>query len=165
MGRRGPPKKPAELIHGWRKDEREKSTLKPPLLDKPPRAPSWLNKDGQREWRIISKQLHRLGILTEVDLTALAIYCQAWADYRDAQAHLAIDGKTLVRRDLNGNVKSVQASPYWAIARQATEVILKFLREFGLTPSARVDLRPTASRDVGTSNAGRKQKADILQLG
>ncbi len=41
-----------------------------------PKCPSWLHKDAKKEWKRISTELERLGLLTQVDMAALAGYCE-----------------------------------------------------------------------------------------
>ena len=43
-----------------------------------PDAPDHLSTDALIEWERISHQLSKLGLITEIDMAALAMYCQAW---------------------------------------------------------------------------------------
>ena len=40
-----------------------------------PEAPDFLSKDALIEWGRITAQLFKLGLLTDIDMAALALYC------------------------------------------------------------------------------------------
>jgi len=96
-----------------------------------PRAPTVLNKPGQKEWRRMVKELHPLGLLTNIDLTALTMYCAAYSDWIHAQQKIQEHGMLVI-------VNTVpQQSPWMQISNKAAEKMLKYLPEFGMTPSSR----------------------------
>ena len=43
-------------------------------------APEHLNDEAKREWKRAGEMLADLGVVTELDRSAFAGYCQAWAD-------------------------------------------------------------------------------------
>ena len=49
----------------------------PKPTKKAPRCPSWLEEDAKKEWKRMSKVLESMGLLTDMDMTAFAGYCQA----------------------------------------------------------------------------------------
>ena len=98
--------------------------------------PRWLNKSAREEWLRVMPELHRLGLLTVVDETALACYCQAYSRPRKAEAVIAKHGMTFKTR--NG---FVQKRPEVTIAREAMQLMKAFAAEFGLTPAARTRLQ------------------------
>ena len=98
--------------------------------------PRWLNKSAREEWLRVMPELHRLGLLTVVDETALACYCQAYSRLRKAEAVIAKHGMTFKTR--NG---FVQKRPEVTIAREAMQLMKAFAAEFGLTPAARTRLQ------------------------
>lgn len=51
---------------------------------KAPRCPQWLEDDAKKEWKRMGKILEQIGILTEMDMTAFAGYCQAYARWKEA---------------------------------------------------------------------------------
>jgi P27 family predicted phage terminase small subunit len=104
----------------------------PDMPERAPSPPKHLTKSAKSKWRSISKKLHRLGILTEVDVPALALCCQAYGRWVDAEKQL---GKTgMVIKTTNGNLVN---SPYLNIANTAMRDCYNYLREFGMTPSSR----------------------------
>jgi len=115
-----------------------------------PPVPAHLSEPAKAEWERVSFELYRLGLLTSIDRAALAAYCQACADWAEAEAKLQEFGKvvkspvrtktktlpdgTVVREETGGY--PIQ-SPFLAIRNKALELMHKFMIEFGMTPSAR----------------------------
>ena len=103
-------------------------------------APAHLNEIAQAEWARVAPGLVASGILTAVDRSALAAYCQAYA--RWVQAETAI--KRMAEKDTltgglmikttNGN--AIQ-NPLVGTANKAASDMIRFASEFGMTPSAR----------------------------
>ena len=102
-----------------------------------PKCPTWLHKNAKKEWKRVAPQLEKLGLLTGLDMAALAGYCEAWAQYRDAIEFIHKHGQVYPIKDDNGNVKYLQQVPQVGIANQQMKQIRAFCAEFGLTPSAR----------------------------
>lgn len=137
MGRRGPPAKPTatKILEGtFRKDRAAKNEPKPAAAT--PSCPAWLNTEARREWRRIVPLLEQLNLLTKVDRSALAGYCQAYSRWRQAERILDAEGLTMDFLSNNGASYS-QARPEVAIAQQSAKLMKTFLAEFGLTPASR----------------------------
>ena len=77
-----------------------------------------------------------VGLLTRIDREALALCCQAWARWVEAEAGIAKHG--LMVKSPNG---FPMQSPYLAIANKAMEQVRSFLAEFGMSPSSRTRVR------------------------
>ena len=112
----------------------------PVLTARVPNAPPHLKGEARKEWYSISKKLHRLGLLTEIDVNALALYCQAFGRWVDAQKE--IDKRGLLATTTNGNL--VQ-SPYVGIANTAMRDCYTYLTAFGMTPSSRTKVTAAKS--------------------
>jgi len=97
-----------------------------------PRCPVHLNAEAKAEWRRMARRLHGLGVLTEVDGTAFALYCQAYGRWVQAEQKLSEFG-TVIK---GPNGMPVQ-SPYLSIANRAMDQMRSLLSEFGMTPSSR----------------------------
>ena len=102
-----------------------------------PKCPTWLHKDAKKEWKRIAPQLERLGLLTQVDMAALAGYCESWAQYKRAIEFIHKHGEVYPIKDDEGRVKYLQQVPQVSIANKALQQVRAFCAEFGLTPSAR----------------------------
>ena len=96
-----------------------------------PSRPDWLTREAKREWGRVVPALDKLRLLTLVDRAALAMYCQEWGRYVEAQAQLS---KKAVTTTPSGYE---QPSPYVSIARSSQKACASFCAEFGLTPSSR----------------------------
>ncbi|MCP4568404.1 MAG: phage terminase small subunit P27 family [FCB group bacterium] len=149
MAKTGPKPKPTRVkkLQGGQKTSHRplpKDEPEPATSDRIPLAPRHLTKEGQKEWRRISKELHPIGLLTKLDLTALAAYCSTYAIWLDAQAQLQRHGM-LIKAQSGFPMQS----PYLSIATKAMAEMRKWLVEFGATPSSRtrvaVDKQDAAS--------------------
>ena len=99
---------------------------------KAPRCPAWLEEEAKKEWKRTGKILEHMGLLTEMDMTAFAGYCQAYARWKEAEEFITQHG-TMIRTP-NGYLQQV---PQVSIAQTNLKIMLKFCEQFGLTPSAR----------------------------
>ena len=99
---------------------------------KPLRAPEWLEKEAKAEWNRLNKNLFELGLLTKFDVQAFALYCQAYARWREAEEFITQHG-SIVKTSKGG----WQQVPQVSIAHQNQKIMLQAAAEFGLTPSSR----------------------------
>lgn len=104
-----------------------------------PKVPDHVIGEGRKEWFRISKQLHALGLLTEVDRAALAAYCVAYGRWAEAEQNIQKYGVVLISGENSWPVQS----PYLSIANRAMEQMVKMLGEFGMSPSSRARVTPT----------------------
>ena len=99
---------------------------------KAPTCPKWLEDEAKNEWRRTAKQLEGLGILTEVDMTAFAGYCQAYARWKEAEEFITKHGAIV--KTPSGYWQQV---PQVSIAQTYLRIMNRFCEQFGLTPSSR----------------------------
>jgi P27 family predicted phage terminase small subunit len=100
-----------------------------------PQPPDFLSKIAKQEWRRITPELHRLGLLTCVDLSAFAAYCQAYARWVAAESALQVNGK--MEFTLQTDRGNIVYNPLVGIASAACRDMVKYAAEFGLTPASR----------------------------
>lgn len=103
---------------------------------KAPKYPTWLEPEAKKEWKRMSKTLENMGVLTEVDMTAFAGYCQAYARWKEAEEFLSKHGT--IFKTPSGYIQQV---PQVSIAQTYLKVMKDFCSEFGLTPAARSRIR------------------------
>ena len=129
-GRKPKPTK-LKILHGENNKKRINSNEPKP---KPaiPTCPSWLSKDAKKEWRRISKELDVLGLLTKMDMAALAGYCDSYGRFSEASKKLQEHGM-IIKAPSGYPVQS----PYLSILNAALKSMKSFLVEFGMTPSSR----------------------------
>ena len=154
MGRRGPARTPSKVVQlrgdpGRRGRARRRAEPKPKAG--PVKCPRWLHKEAKAEWKRVADQLVDLGVVTSIDTTVLAAYCQSYARWHEAELELSDNGATMELYDDDDIVKYIQQSPWVSIAQKERQMMLRFAQELGLTPSARTRLdtaaRPTLDDD------------------
>ena len=109
-----------------------KGEPRPATGDRVPSAPRWLSEEARAEWRRLAPRLHAVGLLTEVDSQALGLLCEAFAQYVAAKAVVDREGMLLMSE--KGNAYQ---HPATGLMTQARGELMKWAREFGMTPSAR----------------------------
>jgi len=97
-----------------------------------PKCPVWLDDEAKKEWARVSKQLERLGLLTELDCAAFAGYCQAYSRWKAAEEFISKHG--YVDRTPSGYFQQI---PHVSIAQTYMKIMQKFCEEFGMTPASR----------------------------
>jgi P27 family predicted phage terminase small subunit len=145
MGRRGPAPKPVELrILEGNPGKRRLNDQRPKPTPTAPACPAWLPDEARAEWARVLPELERLGLITLVDAAALAGYCLAWAQLRQAQGILEEHGLTMTTAS-----GYEQQRPEVSIVHKCLGLIKSFSAEFGFTPSARgrMTVAPQADED------------------
>jgi P27 family predicted phage terminase small subunit len=145
MSKRGAKPVPTRLkvLRGTDRPDR-RNPHEPTVQAATPRCPAHLGVEAKREWRRAAKHLAAVGLLTQIDRTALALYCDAWGRWVEALHALQTYG--LMVKSPNGYPMQ---SPYLAVANKASEQVRLLLGEFGMTPAsrARVHAEPTTAED------------------
>jgi P27 family predicted phage terminase small subunit len=104
--------------------------------DQPPEKPAYLTPRASAEWDRVIPDLIAMGTAKAVDQGGLAAFCEAVALLGEVTAVLARDGLLVTGRD--GSERRHPAAGLW---RLASAECRQWAREFGLTPSARSELR------------------------
>lgn len=102
-----------------------------------PDCPDWLLPEAKEEWERVAPQLNKLGLLTQLDRTALAAYCQSYAKWAEAERWLKEHGPVYPILNEDGSVRYLQQAPQVGIANQCLKQIRAFCSEFGLSPASR----------------------------
>ena len=102
-----------------------------------PTCPTFLGKEAKKEFRRVAKELHKMGLLTQIDRTALAAYANAFERWIKANAGIEKYGLVIEV----GEAGYMMQSPYVGIANAAAKEMKAFLTEFGMTPSARTRIK------------------------
>lgn len=97
-----------------------------------PECPLELGSVARREWDRLSKELAALGLLTNLDRSALAAYCGAYALWAEATEAIQKYG-TMVKSPSGYPIQS----PYVSIANRQVEIMMRIASEFGFTPASR----------------------------
>ncbi|WP_088227364.1 phage terminase small subunit P27 family [Desulfosporosinus sp. FKB] len=102
-------------------------------------CPDWLDDEAKAHWAILSKELLELDLLTNVDVGALAICCDAYSKFLKAYQEIDKHGMLVTYTNKGGN-KNVVPNPYVAIANKYSDIYKRYCADFGLTPFARLKL-------------------------
>lgn len=114
-----------------------------PQRKRAPSPPVWLPEDGQEEWRRVAPLLLAMRVLRDTDLTALAVYCEAYARFREARKELDENGGLTT----DTGTGSIKTHPSVTVLNQAVAQMRAFMVEFGMTPSSRGRVAPAAPRE------------------
>ncbi len=182
MGARGPKPLPANVHH-----LRGNPSKKPlgAILDefRPeveiPDFPSWIWPEAKKEWKRISVELEKYGLVSKLDRAALVLYCQAWAKMVWAERALTramrladeareaaeskgeeyTGGDGLMVKTANGNFTY---SHHWVVGKHAASEVKRYLDLFGLSPSARSRVTTSDNRQGTLFEEGSKDQWDDL---
>ena len=143
MGQRGPKPLPAN-VHLLRGNPSKLSGsqlrdgVTPPI--EVPSCPRHLKGAALKEWKRITVELKALGLISQIDRAALAMYCAAWGRHVVAEEKIIELGEQgLVDKTPNG----FQVQSAWvSISNKAMEQCKSFLSEFGMSPSSRSRVTP-----------------------
>ena len=103
------------------------------------KVPGWLDKEGKSEWKRVSRELKELNILTNIDTTALGMYCDAYSKYQLATKKINKEGMFIEYTNKAGATNTIEHPAVKAQVKYA-DLIKKLCSEFGLTPSARAKI-------------------------
>jgi P27 family predicted phage terminase small subunit len=150
----GPRRKPLEVeIYQGNPSHRPKSEMNGRLEadtlthDKPLQ---FLDASAAKEWQRVVPYLTKYKILTDMDVNALAMYCQSWSDYLKYTDDVRKLGA--IYKTKSGQIKP---RPETMLRRIAWAEVIRICAEFGFTPSARAGMQLTMT-------AARKSTAQLL---
>jgi P27 family predicted phage terminase small subunit len=154
MGARGPQPKPnvLKLIQGnpGKRPLNLADGVNPAVAV--PDAPKHLTAEARKEWKRITVQLEDLGLISGIDRSALALYCQAWG-------HMV-----LLETSLNGDIAleiskeggdPAAAFSFWTekgyeaqrvkvqLINALRDQVSKYAKAFGMDPSSRSRVTPS----------------------
>jgi P27 family predicted phage terminase small subunit len=94
--------------------------------------------DARAEWERTVPILQSMGLLSTLDMAALAAYCQAYGRWQMAEREM----RRLTKKGTTGLlIKTAQGNyiqnPLLGIISRNIQIMHKFITEFGLSPSAR----------------------------
>jgi len=143
MGRRGPRPTPTAILklRGSRKLGSRAGAVEAPSSR--PRRPANLSPGAARAWDRLVPALHDLGIIAQVDVTALTMLTETIALWEHATSEMNRIGMVVTA---GGRVRR---NPYLLIAARAGDQLAKLLAEFGMTPSSRSRVQGTAAPVAG----------------
>ena len=143
MGKRGPRPTPTKELAergSWRaKTAERQNEIEVLPVAKAPAPPSWLKGDAAKCFKAHAKVLTHNGMLAETDVAYLAMLCAEYGHYIECYQEALGSGAL---------------HPAWKEGREAFDRYSKGVREFGLSPSARVGLPQPKDKPKGKVIAG-----------
>jgi P27 family predicted phage terminase small subunit len=103
------------------------------------KPPAWLNDVAKKEFKRIVKEMHDLEILTNVDVDALALYCDAYASYIECTRIIDEEGMMVEYTNKAAETNKVP-HPLLTKKKQLAEQMKALATEMGLTPASRAKL-------------------------
>lgn len=141
MGSRGPAPTPTNILErrgSWRAAVRE-GEPRPPASA--PAKPRWLPKEAAKIWDQVVPQLMAMGVLTEVDWSVLARFCELRAEELRWRRELAKEGHFI--KGPNGRYVNPKK---WFLDNARREVRKEEAR-LGMSPSDRTRIRLAPQED------------------
>ena len=123
------------------------------------KCPDHLSHEAKKEWRRIVPELERIGVLTMIDIGALAACCQLYGRWVELERGIEKEGmyidvpilhKETGAAVLNKDGKPItipEKNPKVAETRLTLQQYRAYCGEFGLTPSSRTRLTVPESAD------------------
>jgi P27 family predicted phage terminase small subunit len=138
----GPPPIPFSLqrLRGNPDKKRLRPEPQPVVDPQCPEPPPFVTGYAADEWWRVAPELHRLGLLTVIDVATLAAYCtsyQLWRQAQEALERMASRDESmhgLLVKSADGNARRNSLAK---IVADAASDMVRYSGEFGLTPVAR----------------------------
>lgn len=105
----------------------------PPAL---PKSPKTLDRIGKKKWKQLAQEFYALGVLTEIDVDALEVYCNLYSDF--VQASNELRGKEF--DNLDPTEKAIKSKEIRIKKMQIAKEMRLYMVEFGMTPASRTKL-------------------------
>lgn len=136
MSKRGPiPKSDEQRILEGNPSKRPLRGDSPKPKKGTPTCPAWLSPTAKQEWKRLTPELSRLGLLNRLDRNILAGYCSTFALWRQNQETLNSQGSVYV------TPKGVLLPrPELTVVKVVGELFQRFSSELGLSPTSRARL-------------------------
>lgn len=126
--------------------------------------PEHMSEVAQELWREVLPVLAEVGLLTTLDVVALAQLCESYADWVAADHELEVNngGSSWYRTvDAQGNTIH-RTHPAYEARKAADGQLMSWLREFGMTPAARARWR--TSRQAVTPDSLQQAPGDDIDV-
>jgi P27 family predicted phage terminase small subunit len=119
------------------------------------KPPAWLDPIAKKEFKRIAGELMELDLLTNIDVNALAAYCDAYSDYIKCTKIIQEEGLMVEYTNKAAETNKVP-HPLLTKKKQLHEQMRSLASEFGLTPSARAKIAIPKKEEAPKSEAERR---------
>jgi P27 family predicted phage terminase small subunit len=98
------------------------------------KCPIWLNEEAKKEWERVFTLLEKLGLISDIDMTIFAMYCQNYARWKQAETELNEENLKVMGR--TGYI----VNPLVKISQTYQTRLKISIEKLGLSPSDRANL-------------------------
>lgn len=172
VGKRGPLPKPnvLKIVEGNRgkRPINLSDGVNPPV--KIPTAPKFVTGSALKEWKRITPLLEMMGLISELDMAALAMYCRAYGNLHDLELALQKKIKMLVEKEKIASYEAFekvcttstpsgykQQSVLFQLINRSREEVNRTLGHFGLSPAQRARVQPSNALQPSLPGMDEKQ--------
>lgn len=140
----GLPAKPTglKLLQGTYRSDRATPNEVMPKAEIPP-LPKHLSGEAREEWARVTQDLYAIGLLARADRVGLAAYCEAYAAWVQACKQWQLNKDSEDYKVFKGS---------FSVFKAASETMLRFLVEFGMTPASRTRISGLPRPEEGSKN-------------
>lgn len=130
--------KPIDQVKGHRtKDEiadrkEKEEALNSRLSRDKIKPPTWLSKEGKSFFKKLVVEFEHSELLTNLDVNALAVYCDAYCRMLDLRKDVEANGRTLTNHNSSGG-KTFVANPSLTALNATIKTLQSYESKFGLT--------------------------------
>jgi P27 family predicted phage terminase small subunit len=103
------------------------------------KPPTWLSKEAKKVFKQLAKELQEVGLITNVDVHALALYCDAYVNYIECTRIIEEEGLMVEYTNKAAETNKVP-HPLLTKKKHLHEQMKALANEFGLTPAARAKI-------------------------
>jgi P27 family predicted phage terminase small subunit len=126
---------------------KRKPPSRPKAVVAQPSKPSDLKGEGLAEWKRVTPELERMGLLSKLDRGVLLLYCATYGIWHETWSRIMADGAVTVDER-----KLPRKHPLWQVYRDSAASIASLADKLGLTPAARGRMTvPEKEEDGGDS--------------
>lgn len=111
----------------------------PASPDIPPELEGPNNEHARAEWERVVPQLIAAGVAKRIDRTGLIAYCFEYQKWIESEQKIRTTGMFIKTK-----IGYLTINPYVRISKISLENMLRFMAEYGMTPSARVRIKVDA---------------------
>ena len=123
----------------FRQDRAVANEPQPEKVIIPPPMPEGLNEYGQREWEKMTLELSKLGLLTTMDTSQLAAYCNEIGNYWECEFQRR---EVIVRQDSDEGKEAAALfyKNYFDMAQKHLSQARSLAVQYGFTPASRTKI-------------------------
>ncbi len=106
-----------------------------PTLDRIPPSPTEFTQNQIELWNTICQTLLSIGLLQEIGLIQIMVYCDQWEIYKECRYHIEKNGTMLTTGD-----GRTYKNPSLGIMKRMAQNMIKIADQFGFSPLSRSKL-------------------------